>query len=72
MSHKFVDYGANCTYTVSFHRGKWIDKSLLSLSDGTHNLYALKFDKKGSNLKKEILDFSVCQTLEANKINLRF
>ena len=28
MSHKFVGYDANCTYTVSFHRGKWIDTKL--------------------------------------------
>ena len=28
MSHKFVGYDANCTYTVSFHRGKWIDVKL--------------------------------------------
>ena len=28
MSHKFVYCDANCTYTVSFHRGKWIDMKL--------------------------------------------
>ena len=28
MSHKFVDYDANCIYTTSFHRGKWIDMKL--------------------------------------------
>ena len=22
LSHKFVDYGAHCTYTLSFHTGK--------------------------------------------------
>ena len=28
LSHKFVDYDAHCTYTVGFHRGKWIDVKL--------------------------------------------
>ena len=31
LSHKFVDYDAHCTYTVSFHRGNWIDMKLLLL-----------------------------------------
>ena len=28
LSRKFVDYDAHCTYTVSFHRSKWIDMKL--------------------------------------------
>ena len=28
VSHKFVGYDSSCTYTVSFHRGKWIDMKL--------------------------------------------
>ena len=30
LSHKFVGYDANCTYTISFHRGKWIDEATAS------------------------------------------
>ena len=43
MSDNFVDCDANCTYTVSFHRGKWINMKLELMEALASSLLSLEF-----------------------------